>query len=75
MCLCSLVENEEERTEEEPADPTRRVVQCRYLGRHRQQCTAEAVDDQADVLLCTKHLARVMLLLSIRGFTVTPPAK
>jgi hypothetical protein len=50
-----------------------RKVQCRYLRRNNRQCTAEVADDDSDILLCTKHVARVMLLLSVRGFKVTPP--
>lgn len=37
-------------------------TQCRYLRRNAQQCTAEAVDPDADILLCSKHLARAMEL-------------
>jgi phage terminase Nu1 subunit (DNA packaging protein) len=36
------------------------MVTCRYLRRNEQQCTAEAADPDAEVLLCTKHLARAM---------------
>jgi hypothetical protein len=39
-----------------------RMVSCRYLRRNEQQCTAEAVDPDAEVLLCSKHLARAMRL-------------
>ena len=39
---------------------TARYEQCRYLRRNGEQCTAEAVDPAADVLLCIKHMARVV---------------
>jgi len=34
--------------------------QCRYLRRNGEQCTGEAADPNADVLLCIKHMARVV---------------
>jgi hypothetical protein len=40
----------------------RRVI-CRYLDRHRNQCTAEAVDELGEVLVCEHHLAMAMALL------------
>ncbi|MBX6387022.1 MAG: hypothetical protein IRZ07_29270 [Microbispora sp.] len=43
----------------EPQSLTRRVT-CRYLRRNGEQCTGEAVDSTADVLLCIKHMARVV---------------
>ena len=43
-----------------------RKTRCRYLKRDGNQCTAEAVDDTADVLLCAKHVALVMELLKDR---------
>ncbi|WP_165959106.1 hypothetical protein [Actinomadura sp. KC345] len=39
---------------------TQRLTRCRYLRKNDQQCTAEAVDPNAEVLLCTKHMARVV---------------
>lgn len=39
---------------------TAKYTQCRYLRRSGDQCTAEAVDPTADVLLCIKHMARVV---------------
>lgn len=49
--------------------------QCRYLTRHANQCTGEPVDatEQAELLLCTRHLADALELLKARGFTITPP--
>lgn len=49
--------------------------QCRYLSRHGNQCTGEPVDtgDQAELLLCTRHLGNALELLKARGFTITPP--
>lgn len=39
-------------------------ITCRYLDTHRDQCTAEAVDPGADILLCTAHLARAWRLIT-----------
>lgn len=33
---------------------------CRYVSVGAGLCTGEAVDQDADVLLCTKHLGRVL---------------
>lgn len=40
--------------------PAPRLVRCRYLRQSGEQCTGEALDPTADVLLCTKHTARVV---------------
>lgn len=44
---------------------TAKYVQCRYLRRNGEQCSAEAVDDSPDahVLICAKHLARALQLV------------
>lgn len=34
------------------------IVRCRYLRLNDQQCTAEAADPNAEILLCLKHMAR-----------------
>jgi len=47
------------------------VITCRYLRRNDVQCTAEAVDPEADILLCTRHLARAMTLLRTAGIPRT----
>lgn len=39
-------------------DPGPRKVTCRYLRRSGDLCTAEVIDPDGDVLLCSKHLAR-----------------
>lgn len=39
-----------------------RVVTCRYLKAYNTQCTAEAVDAGADIMLCARHLAEAMRL-------------
>ena len=39
------------------------MTTCRYLNRHGNQCTAEAVDDQGEVLLCVRHLAAAIELV------------
>lgn len=41
-----------------------RLTRCRYLRRNEAQCTAEAADPDAQILLCTKHLARAMALVT-----------
>jgi hypothetical protein len=43
------------------------TVRCRYLGRRGVQCTAEVVDPNGEILLCTKHLGRAMELLNRAG--------
>jgi hypothetical protein len=40
-----------------------RIVTCRYTKAFGQMCTAEAVDPQAEVLLCTAHLAAAQRLV------------
>ncbi|MFG2002313.1 hypothetical protein ACGFNU_24485 [Spirillospora sp. NPDC048911] len=39
---------------------TKQIIRCRYLRRSGEQCTGEAADPAADVLLCLKHMARVV---------------
>lgn len=47
-----------------------RVITCRYLRRGAEgQCTAEAVDPDADVLICMRHAARVLELINTRAGT------
>ena len=46
-----------------------RLTRCRYLRRDANQCTAEAVDPDAEILLCTKHLARALELVQIHMAT------
>lgn len=43
------------------------MIRCRYLGRRDMQCTAEVVDEQGEILLCTKHLGRAVELLNRHG--------
>jgi hypothetical protein len=38
--------------------------QCRYLRRNDERCTAEVADPDGEILLCTKHLAYAMQLLT-----------
>lgn len=44
-----------------------RLVTCRYLNRHADQCTGEAVQPDAEVLLCTRHLAAAIEFLRASG--------
>lgn len=55
---------------------TERRVTCRYLRRGAAgQCTAEAADPEAEVLLCTRHLSLAMELLKGQIFTTTTTEK
>jgi hypothetical protein len=36
------------------------IVRCRYLRLNDQQCTAEALDPDGDILVCSKHSTRVI---------------
>ena len=40
-----------------------RIVTCRYLKAYNTQCTAEAVDPSAELLLCARHLAEAQRLI------------
>ena len=40
-----------------------RRTTCRYLRRDSNQCTGEAVDPDGEILLCTKHMARAVVLM------------
>lgn len=51
------------------AQPTARIVRCRYL-KAAGQCTAEAVDPTGEILLCMVHLGRAMRLLAEVGLNV-----
>ena len=46
---------------------TKRITTCRYLRQDGNQCTAEAVDPEADVLLCGKHLARAYTMVEAKA--------
>lgn len=43
---------------------TTRFVQCRYIRRNGEQCTAEAMDTSVDslIIICSKHAAAVLLM-------------
>jgi hypothetical protein len=38
-------------------------VTCRVLNRHGNQCTGEAVDPDAELKICTRHLAEAQRLI------------
>jgi hypothetical protein len=40
-----------------------RIVTCRVLNRNGNQCTGEAVDETAELLICTRHLAEAQRLI------------
>lgn len=50
--------------------------QCRYLRRNDERCTAEVADENGEILLCRKHVARALQLinraLKERGVKKTP---
>ncbi len=41
-----------------------RIVRCRILGRQGNQCTAEAVLADGEILLCSKHLGQALRLFA-----------
>lgn len=47
------------------ATPDRKVV-CRYVRRDGYPCTAEAIDPTAEILICSKHAAKVIDLVNGR---------
>lgn len=55
-----------------------RRVTCRYLGKRDHQCTAEVVDPDGEILLCTEHLGRALQLIRRNmkktGITKAPAA-
>jgi hypothetical protein len=54
------------------ADRDERITTCRYLRRAAQgQCTAEAVDPEGELLLCSKHLGEALELLRNAGLNLT----
>lgn len=46
---------------------TAAYVQCSIIRRSGERCTAEALDAGADVLICSKHAARVVRLIRDRN--------
>lgn len=58
--------------------PTRRIT-CRYLRRSGEQCTGQVTDENAEILLCPKHLARAIELVRTgmrrTGITTAPRAR
>lgn len=46
---------------------TPRRVCCRYIGKSGNRCTAEALEEGAEVELCGEHLARALQLLRRKG--------
>lgn len=48
-----------------------RVTRCRMLRRRGDQCTAEALDEMGEVLICLEHAALVIELISRAGDGVT----
>lgn len=33
------------------------MITCRYVDRHGDRCTAEVLDPEGELLLCTRHTA------------------
>lgn len=48
-----------------------RVARCRYLDRHQNRCTGEAVEEGAEIELCTKHLAYAWAMIRRRAVVLT----
>jgi hypothetical protein len=42
---------------------TAKYVTCRVLSGKGNQCTGEAVDPNAELLICTRHLAQAQRLI------------
>ena len=42
------------------------VTTCRYRDRWGERCTAEVVEENAEIDLCTRHLAAALALLQRR---------
>lgn len=40
-----------------------RIVRCRMLDKRGNQCTAEAVSPDAEILVCTRHLGQAYRLV------------
>jgi hypothetical protein len=43
---------------------TERLVRCRVHNRMGDPCSGEAVDSDADLLICTRHLAEAQRLIA-----------
>lgn len=43
---------------------TERIVRCRVHNRLNNPCTGEAVDPEAELLICSRHLAEAQRLVS-----------
>lgn len=57
-----------------------RLVRCHYIAAHprrgENQCTGEAVDPEAELLLCTTHLAAAWRMIAeIQQSTLTGGAR
>jgi hypothetical protein len=57
--------------------PNRRDMnQCRYLNRWGEQCTAESVTPDPDIIqLCTRHLGEALRLLRHVGLAKKGPQR
>ncbi|BBA99253.1 hypothetical protein RVR_5793 [Actinacidiphila reveromycinica] len=50
-----------------------RIVRCRVHNRLNDPCSGEAVDPDAELLICTRHLAEAQRLIAeAMGRAVTP---
>lgn len=43
-----------------------RIVRCRMLNAKSDPCTAEALDEQGEVLICARHAGLVLELVQAR---------
>lgn len=57
---------------------TERLVRCHYLTTHPRrgtnQCTAECVDSEGEIKLCSRHLAAALALLQRRMSSEATPS-
>ncbi|MFC6017232.1 hypothetical protein ACFP2T_13570 [Plantactinospora solaniradicis] len=50
-----------------PTAATTRLITCSVIGRHSgNRCTAEALDPDAEVLICARHTGLVMEMVNAR---------
>lgn len=54
---------------------TKRITTCRVLDKLSNACTAEAVDPDGELLICSRHLAAAMRTLDAAKARITGKAK
>lgn len=66
--LADMVDPDRGQPAEAPMTAT--YTACRYLRRNDERCTAEALDPDGPILICAKHAARVMQMVTERTAAV-----